>query len=359
MNAELARFIEHARDKGMDHATIRLMLLAAGWKEKEVVEALARTTLDVPVPAPPDRGGAREAFFHLLTFAAFYGTVISCVLLLFHYINRWFPDAAMQEHAPAPWELSAIRWQLAFVIVSFPIFLLLSRLLLREMRENPEKSWSGVRRWLTYLTLFLAALALGGDVITLVFRLLEGELTARFLLKVLVVLVVAGLSFAYYFISLKLPADRRESRRLHRGFAAIATALAVATVSWGFVEVGSPGIERVRKLDERRIDDLREIQGEIANISLGATRHEPVAERRLQRPLPATLEAVAREARDLRPRIVDPETGEPYGYEVLDENRFRLCATFRDARDEDRDPRWNHPAGQHCFDFDVLEGTFP
>lgn len=298
MNAELTRFIEHAREKGMDHATIRLILLAAGWKEKEIVEALAKTTLDVPIPAPPDRGGAREAFFHLLTFAAFYATVIAAVMLLFRYINRLFPDPALRQGLHQAWELSGIRWSLAVVIVTFPIYLLLSRLLLREMRQRPEKSWSGVRRWLTYLTLFLASVALGGDVITLVFRLLEGELTARFLLKVLVVLVVAGLSFAYYFQSLRLPADKPETVRLHRAFAGVAIALALATVAWGFVVVGSPGVERLRKLDERRIEDLRTIQDEIVNIAVGEMRSEPPGERELQRPLPSTLAQVAELARN-------------------------------------------------------------
>ena len=36
MNQELMQFVDHARDKGMDHATIRLVLLSAGWKEKQI-----------------------------------------------------------------------------------------------------------------------------------------------------------------------------------------------------------------------------------------------------------------------------------------------------------------------------------
>jgi len=33
MDEKLIRFVDHARDKGMDHATIRHLLLSAGWKE--------------------------------------------------------------------------------------------------------------------------------------------------------------------------------------------------------------------------------------------------------------------------------------------------------------------------------------
>ena len=353
MSVDLPAFIEHAREKGMDHATIRMLLLSAGWKEKDVIEALAKTSLEMPIPAPPDRGGAREAFFHLLTFAAFYASVISVALLLFRYIDRLFPDPAMFVRSET-WELKAIRWSLAFVIVSFPLFLWLSRVLLREMRLHPERSWSGTRRWLTYLTLFLASIALGGNVITFVFRLLEGELTARFVLKVLVVLVIAGMAFVYYFFSLRMPVDRRGTTRMHRMFAGAASGVVLLTVVWGFAVTGSPGTARLHKFDERRVEDLRTIQREIVNICLGDGRLRPPEERQLLRPLPATLAQVASSAKRRRPNVRDPETGEAYGYEVLDEAHFRLCATFRFARDEKYVPVWNHQPGRHCFEFDAL-----
>jgi hypothetical protein len=353
VSAELAAFIEHARQKGMDHATIRLLLLAAGWKEKDVIEALARTSLDLPIPPPPDRGGAREAFFLLLTFAALYAAVIAAVALLFACINRLLPDAAMLERS-GPWELTQIRWSLAFLIVSFPGFAWLTRLTLRELREHPERSWSGTRRWLTYLTMFLASIALGGDVITLVFRLLEGELSLRFVLKVVVVLAVAGLAFAYYLLSLRMPVARPETRRMHRGFAGAACGVVLLAVAWGFAAVGSPGTARLHRFDARRVDDLRTIRDEIGNICLGDQRFAAPDERRLLRPLPAALGEVAEAARHRRPSLHDPETGEPYAYEVLDASRFRLCATFRFARDEEQDPIWNHVAGRHCFEFDAL-----
>ena len=203
METALTKFIAHARQKGMDHATIRLLLLSEGWKEKDIAEAMTAESLDMPVPMPVDRGGAREAFFHLLTFASLYTSVISLIILFFSYINRLFPDPALERYMTNPGDLSAIRWSMAAIIVTFPLFFWVSRFLLREMRQKPEKAWSSIRRWLTYLTLFFAALTLIGDVITLIFRLLEGELSTRFLLKVLVIFVIAGLTFAYYFLSLR------------------------------------------------------------------------------------------------------------------------------------------------------------
>lgn len=203
MESSLERFIAHAREKGMDHATIRMLLLSAGWKEKDIAQALTAESLTMPVPMPPDSGGAREAFLHLLAFASLYTTVISLVVLFFTYIDRLFPDPAFERPYYYDADLSTIRWSMAAIIVTFPIFLWVSRLLLREMRQSPERAWSAIRRWLTYLTLFIAAGALAGDFIALIYQLLEGELTIRFLLKVFVVFVLAGLTFTYYLLSLR------------------------------------------------------------------------------------------------------------------------------------------------------------
>jgi hypothetical protein len=60
-----------------------------------------------------------------------------------------------------------------------------------------------VRKWLLYLTLFVAALIIIIDTVMLVQGLLNGELTVRFLMKLLTVFVTAGAIFGYYFYDLK------------------------------------------------------------------------------------------------------------------------------------------------------------
>jgi hypothetical protein len=127
MTSSLSTFIAHARSKNMDHQTIRLLLLSAGWKEKDISAALASESLELPVPVPPDTGSAKEAFFHLLTFTGLYATVISLIILSLQYISRLFPDPAMRDIYSAGADVSAIRWSLAVVIIAFPLFILLSR----------------------------------------------------------------------------------------------------------------------------------------------------------------------------------------------------------------------------------------
>jgi Mn2+/Fe2+ NRAMP family transporter len=98
---------------------------------------------------------------------------------------------------------SSMRWSTASLLISFPVFLWMARLVARQVTQDPIARLSPVRRWLTYLTLFLAAIAFVGDVITLVYNLLGGEITLRFLLKVLVVAVVSSAIFGYYLLDLR------------------------------------------------------------------------------------------------------------------------------------------------------------
>ena len=218
MDDQLTRFVDHAREKGMDHATIRQLLVSAGWKERDVAEVFCTRDLELPIPTPTTarpvrargRTGsvwprrARDAFFHLLTFGALYAWATSLILLFFTYINFAFPDPAWRtSSAQLAAIMSIVRVQLAIVIVTFPIFMVLWHFLLREARLDAEKARGAIRRWLVYLSIFVGALTLSGDVMTLIYFLLEGQLTVRFLLKAGLLFLIAGGLVVYLAVTLR------------------------------------------------------------------------------------------------------------------------------------------------------------
>ena len=349
----LSQFIVHARSKGMDFGTIRALLLAAGWKEKDVLNAMSSEQLDLAVPLPPDAGGARDASLHLLAFGGFHTAIISLVLLFFALIDRRLPDVATDDlFATTDRWNSTLRWLVAQIVISFPLFLIPWRYLLGEIRQRPEKAVSPIRRWLTFLTLLLAIATLTVTAMTLLYYFLDGELTLRFVLKVLLLSLLAALSLVYFVGALSPNRGQAVDARWHRTFGWLAGILVAAGLVWGMSAVGSPFQQRYRKLDQRRLADLRVIVDEIERIVVQQRR---TADAELKRPLPANLDELVAAAEFQRPSIRDPETGVPYRYEVLDERRFRLCADFRFPRDESLRVIWNHPAGEACFEFDVLE----
>lgn len=154
---------------------------------------------EVTIKASP-----RDVFLHLLAIIALYVSAGSFIALLFQYINILIPDALDQSgHYGLMASYQTIRWSIASLLIVFPSYIFVSWYVNKEYAATPEKRMFRIRKWLVYFTLFIAALIIIGDLVTLIFNLLGGELTARFLLKIFTVLFVAGSVFGYYFWDLK------------------------------------------------------------------------------------------------------------------------------------------------------------
>ncbi len=200
---ELDVFVRDALLRGHGKQEISQALLSAGWREEQIrgaLSAYADTAFAVPVPRPRASVSAREAFLYLVMFATLYFFAYHLGSLLFDLINRTWPDATQAGYRGFG---SSMRWATAAILISFPVFAYVSHYVAKDVARHPIKRLSPVRRWLTYLTLFLAATILIGDMTTLLYNVLGGELTTRFVLKVLVVAAIAGSIFGYYLWDLR------------------------------------------------------------------------------------------------------------------------------------------------------------
>lgn len=202
---DLERFVRDALAAGAGRQEIESTLAGAGWTPDQVRAALAAyadVPFRVPVPRPRPQLSAREAFVYLLLFSTLYLSAWHLGSLLFDLIQHALPDPADPEYRLLGLGRS-MRWSVASLAVAFPLFALLAHRVDNDVARHPLKRLSPVRRWLTYLTLFIAAAALVGDVIVLVFNVLGGEASLRFLLKVGVVGAIAGTVFGYYLADLR------------------------------------------------------------------------------------------------------------------------------------------------------------
>jgi hypothetical protein len=203
-DSRLTQFVESALRAGAPRADVERALEEAKWSREQIAEGLAHyadVSFVVPVPRPRAQVSARDAFAYLLMFAMLYLSAYYLGNLLFQFIHSAYPDAAN------PYERTFIdaniRWATATLIIAFPVFLFMAARTARTIRSDPTHRNSAVRKWLTYLTLLVAAAVIVGDSITLVYNLLSGELTVRFVLKVLVVAAIAGSTFGYYTWSIR------------------------------------------------------------------------------------------------------------------------------------------------------------
>lgn len=283
----------------------------------------------------------RDVFIYLLVIIMLYTSVCMLLTLLFDYVDIGFPDP-LDSSAN---QLESIRMAVAVLVVTFPVYLWASRFIARDLAAHPEKSELSIRRWLLFLTLFLAALLIIGDLIALVYSFMGGDLTARFVLKVSAILVVAGAVFGYYRYELRRAPTEFSNEA--RWFVRLSTAATAAAIVTGFVLAGSPARERLVRTDLRRISDLSALQNEIVSYY------------RAKNTLPQSLDQLTNSISGFRSPN-DPQSQSPYEYRVTGTLSFQLCANFSMPTVQERPPaysppglrngwNWSHEAGRGCF----------
>ncbi len=145
----------------------------------------------------------KDVFMHLLTIITLYVSAVSFGALLFQAINILIPDVLEYSVYARESALQGIRWAIASLVIVFPVYIGTTWMLNKSYVAEPEKRNLRIRKWLTYFTLFAAATIIIGDLVTLIYNLLGGDLTLRFILKVVVVLFIAGSVFYYYLWDLR------------------------------------------------------------------------------------------------------------------------------------------------------------
>lgn len=315
----LLTFIEGAKTRGASDETVAALLRTEGWSARAVNSALREhyeRALGMPVPSRGEAAeSARDAFLYLLAFCTLGTWTVALASLVFTLLNRWFADAVFDRTFGA----HSVATELASIIVAFPVYLWVMHTIGRGVRSNPERLDAGVTKWLTWLALLITAGILIGDLVTFLSFLLRGELTVRFVLKVLAVLVIAGGVFWYYVNFL-----RNGAVGIARLAVIASSAAVVAIVATGLANLGSPAYQRALEADRLAVQEMTMLEARVQQYWTN------------NKALPRTLET-RRGVRYLS------GTGSSY----------QLCAEFQQASDEQTDEQWWHPAGSHCFNRDA------
>jgi len=299
----------------------------------------------------------KDFFLHLLAISGLYGVAVSFLVLIFQYVNLLLPDVLSGgEYYYMSSVRNTIHQALASIIIIFPVYVWATRFLNKSYAEFPEKRELRVRKWLVYFTLFAAALIVVGDLITLLYNFLDGELTWRFILKVLAVLLTAGSVFTYYFVDIKRGRAGLSEPSWFKFFTRGVLVIIIAAIIAGFIFSGSPFEQRKRNADQKRVQDLQYIQQEVINYW--------VAKDKLPEKL-ADLEDAIRGVAVPK----DVVTKADYEYVVTSSvENFSLCATFELSSDAQsrinkaipmnpyslaQNQNWSHGAGRTCFERNI------
>ena len=262
-------------------------------------------------------------FISLGVIVTLITSVSSFLVLLFESLNKKFPDAlnSVYQYGYNSYNYETIRASLATLIIFFPVFIFISYLWVKESKEGIGDKNMTIRKWMIYLILFLATLLIAIDLVTLVRYFISGEITTRFIFKVLGTLGVAFLVDFYYSLKMKnvnFNSDR--SKKWGSICAIISIIFFFGLIIWSFSVMGSPAKQRAWRLDERRVGDLQTIQQQIIYYW------------QQQEKLPASLNELSNPMSSYIIPI-DPEFEKGKVYEYIpnitkDNLSFELCATF-------------------------------
>ncbi len=324
---------------------------------------------------------ALDVFIYLGIGISLVVSVYNLLQILFTAIDRKFVDVLNYSYVDI--YNSDVRMAVALLVVMYPLYVLLSWYVAKDIAKFLYKKDLTIRKVMIYATIFVTICSLIGTLVSIIYTYLGGELSVRFAYKALSVFVVSLGVFGYYFYSVKRNYAVKSNVPLATTI--LATVVVVASLVWSISIVGTPSQMRAKRLDSTRLSDISSLQQQILSRFQSTDK------------LPVTLNEL-NDAFQGYAVPVDPVTKEVYGYKVLEQpvmkfnyttNKkematnavFELCANFETVRnvnnngngiknvpvmgglsavdvsysvsnyyyDGDQTPFWNHEVGETCF----------
>jgi hypothetical protein len=256
-------------------------------------------------------------FLSLGVLITLIASVSSFLNLVFETLNKKFPDVlnASYQYGYSTYQYESMRSALATLIIFFPVFLVVSHFWRKLSTEGMGVIDAIIRKWVIYIILFLSAIVAVVDLVTLVQYFISGEVTTRFILKVITVLVVVTIVGFYYVMSLRGVISAHGQWGL--AFKVFSILLVVLAIFFSFKVMGSPMQQRLLRLDDKRVSDLQSLQWQVINYWQQKEK------------LPENLDALASPLSGYSlPTPPLFEKGEIYEYNMKSKLVFELCATF-------------------------------
>ena len=205
MSTELKTYIETALTKGASKDQITETLINSGWSKEVVLKVLGDfsgvDSMGIPVPAPKMEAHqiARDLFVYFIIFVTLSMTAYAVGGLFFEFIDYAFPKNLTHDK----FSYNNVSWAIAQLVIAFPIYVLLSNWINKNLISHPEKRESFVRKLMIYFILTITAIVSIVDLVIVLTSFLRGEITIAFVLNAIVVLVIALIIFSYYFYEVK------------------------------------------------------------------------------------------------------------------------------------------------------------
>lgn len=290
-----------------------------------------------------------QFFLYLVTFISLAYVAFGVGNILFEFVNKTFPDLISFNYQ-ATFNQGTVKFAIASLFVAAPIYFILMRKISQYVANGRIALESQTRKWLTYIVLFFSAGTIVGDLITLLNNFLNGDFPARFLLKVLIVLVIAGAILGFYLWDISRKQILEKDAVINK-VSYISSLIVVLTVFvFGFFIIDSPNLSRDKRIDLQTVSELQNADNAIRNYFNDGGR------------LPEKISDL-----DKTNFAIQLQRGSSLEYKQTSVDTFVLCANF--VRSNENDPQenfntpfekeWKHADGRVCFDRIALKSEIP
>jgi uncharacterized membrane-anchored protein len=271
---------------------------------------------NIAVAAPVKGNAAKFVFFYLLHLVSLGFMTVSFGIVIFQIINKNIADVIAAYSGS--YDESALKFSISALLVSTPIYYAVSWFIQKSLFSGELKKDSAIRRWLTYLILFVSFLIFIGWLIAFVNNFLNGEVTMKFVLKTISVLVIAAAVFGFYLYDIKRADVENKKDKILKIFFIASLAIIAAVFVYSFIVAASPSEARNRKLDAQVTNYFYTIDSCVDQYY----REKSV--------LPADFKSMQSECSYLTDDFLkDDQTGQAFGYEIAGDTTYKLCANFR------------------------------
>lgn len=253
--------------------------------------------------------GPLDFFLNFIAVVSLGWISWSIVNIYFQLVNKYsenITDMFARSYVDTP-----IRYGIAVLIVITPIYFFTINLLHHKYKKAELSGSSGIARLATYLILLASLVVMAGSLIDLINNFLKGVVGFSVIAKLLIILIVAGVIFGYYFYDLRRQAYEKKSwvSIIAGGLLII---LILGGVIIGFLNIEDPETAKNRLIDSNIAEVMSSVSATIVNFY------------KVNNFLGDNLDI-----KQLVPVNLSGLVEENVTYRKVSEKEFELCATFK------------------------------
>ncbi len=212
MNKDLRTSVARALEQGVSRSAVRELVSKAGWTPEEineVMETFVESDAPVAIPRREPVRFAKESYLYIMQVISYTTVAVSFLILWFQYINQWLPEGDVYGYQ-ATSVREFIRVGMSMFIVAMPVLLSISWVISKHEHQITDGKQNAVKQGSLYLGSLVASIAAAITLMVTIFAGLNGEATGRFLLKVLAILIVCGVTGYLAWRELRFERNRKQ-----------------------------------------------------------------------------------------------------------------------------------------------------